>query len=260
MILFSKHKKDSGNVRRRKKVVKPVRRPLRWVQPMLRGLLISSAVMLCGFGVWKMNGQLSVSYWDIDAEAHVQQQIDAYLTQQKHRGYWHTRASKLQANLLQNIPDIEHVQVSRVLPDGLLIKAKARAPMGLWKDTQSQQVMLIDDKGVAYRALQRGESIDLPILRVQEKELVVASQVLNTLNQYDVRKLLNLSELVAADEGWRLNFAKGEQWFIEMANLKHDVVQVINILNQPRWAQRHWRIDARISERWFIRPVRQGII
>lgn len=259
-MFFSKHKKDTGNMRRRKAVVKPVKRPLRWVQPLLRGTLVSSAIILCGFGMWKLNAQLSVSYWDIDAELHVQRQIEDYLTQQQHRDYWHTRASKLQADLMQRIPDIEHVQVSRVLPDGLLIKAKARKPMALWKNELSKQVMLIDDKGVAYRTLQRGESIDLPILRVEEGQLEMASQVLNTLNQYDVRKLLNLSELVAADEGWRLNFAKGEQWFVEMANLEHDVVQVLNILNKPRWAQRHWRIDARIPERWFIRPARQEII
>lgn len=259
-MFFSKHKKDTGNMRRKRAVVKPVKRPLRWVQPLLRGTLVSSAIILCGFGVWKLNAQLSVSYWDVDAEAHVQQQIEDYLTQQQYRDYWHTRAPTLQSELMQRIPDIEHVQVSRVLPDGLLIKAKARKPMALWKDESRQQVMLIDDKGVAYRALQRGESIDLPVLRVEVGQLQSASQVLNTLNQYDVRKLLNLSELIAFNEGWRLNFAKGEQWFIKMANLEHDVVQVINVLNKPRWAKGHWRIDARVSERWFIRPVSQGII
>jgi len=142
----------------------------------------------------------------------------------------------------------------------LLIKAKARMPMALWKSNQTQQVMLMDEHGVVYRALRRGENIDLPILRADAAQLQAASQMLSVLNKYDVRKLLNLSELVADDDGWRLNFAKGEQWFIEMANLEHDVVQVINILNNPRWAKRHWRIDARIPERWFIRPARQEII
>ncbi|HID36234.1 MAG TPA: hypothetical protein EYP39_02480 [Ghiorsea sp.] len=260
MMFFSRNKKPKGNVRRNKPVVKPVKRPRQWLQPLLRGVVISSALVLCGVGVWKLNDQLSVSYWDIDAAPHVQAQIEAYLEQQPNKDYWHTRAAKLQQTLIIQVPDIAQLQVSRILPDGLLIKAQARIPMALWKDEQAQQVMLIDETGMAYRALKWGESIDLPVLRAESVQLEAATQMLLTLNKYDVRKLLNLSELIAADNGWRLNFTQGEQWFVAAASIEHDVTQILNLLNKPRWAQGNWRIDARIPERWFIRPARQEII
>ncbi|MDQ7004445.1 MAG: hypothetical protein Q9N67_05845 [Ghiorsea sp.] len=257
-MFFLKQRKVSDNIRRRKVSVQSVASK-RWLQPLFKGVWMASMMLLCGVGLWQLNTQLSVSYWDIDAEAHVQRQIEDYLSQ-RDKDYWHMRASILQVELMQYIPDIEQVQVSRVLPANLYIKAKARQPIALWKNKKNQQVMLVDDKGVAYRALQRNESIDLPILRVELTQLQAASQVLKMLHQYDVRQLLRLSELIAMDESWRLNFTKGEQWLIEMGNLEYNVVQVINILKQPRWAKKHWRIDARMAERWFIRPAKQELI
>lgn len=260
MMFFSNSKKTKGNVRRNKPVVKAVKRPRQWLQPMLRGVVIFSALVLCGVGVWKLNEQLSVSYWDIDAAPHVQAQIEAYLEQQPNKDYWHTRAATLQQALITQVPDIAQLQVGRILPDGLLIKAQARIPMALWKDEQTQQVMLIDETGTAYRALKRGESIDLPVLRVKAKQLQEASHILRVLNQYDMRTLLSLSELIADADAWRLNFSRGEQWYIDTTSLEYDITQIINIMSKPRWQHGYWRVDARISERWFIRPAKQEII
>ena len=253
-------KKDVGNVRRRKKTVKPVRKPSRWLKPLAQGLAISLAVVASGFGIWKLNTQLSISYWDIEAAPHVKAQIQTYLEQQKDLDYWHTRASVLQAGLVAQIPDIQHIQVSRILPDGLLVQVIARKPMALWKDAQAKQVKLVDEKGVAYRALKRGEVMDLPVLRVSQDKLGQAVQLLLALNTYDKRKLLHLSELIMADNGWRLNFARGEQWKVAQAQVEKNLIQVINVLDAPRWAKGHWRIDARIPERWFIRPAKQEVI
>ncbi len=253
-------KKEVGNARRSKPVVKPVRKPMRWVKPMLQGIGVSAAVVLAGFGMWKLNEKLSISYWDIEAASHIQPQIEAYLAKQQDLDFWHTRADILHDELLVEVPDIQALEVQRILPDGLLVKAKARTPMALWKDEQNQQVMLVDEHGVVYRALERGEASDLPLLRVQADELFHATQLLLALNKYDVRKLMQLSEVVVADSGWHLNFSKGEQWKINPNNLEQHVTQIINVLGLPRWAKGHWRIDARISERWFIRPAKQEVI
>jgi cell division septal protein FtsQ len=253
-------KKEVDNVRRSKKVVKPVRRPSRWLKPLAQGVAMGLVVAAISFGVWKLNTQCSVSYWDIEAAPHVQKQIQAYLEKQKDLDYWHTRASVLQSGLIAHIPDIAHIQINRILPDGLLVQAIARQPMALWKDEQAQVVKLVDEKGVAYRALKRGEMVDLPVLRVSKEALPQAVKLLQALNKYNVRKWLGLSELILADDGWRLNFSHGEQWKVAKNHLEKNLIQVINVLDAPRWAKGHWRIDARIPERWFIRPAKQEVI
>jgi len=260
MRMFFSKKKPIGNTRRSKQAVKPVRKPMRWVKPMLQGLAVSSAVVIAGFGVWKLNEKLSISYWDIEAASHIKPQIQAYLAKQQDLDFWHTRADVLHDELLLEVPDIQTLQVQRILPDGLLVKAKARTPMALWKDEQKQMVMLVDAFGYAYRALHRGEASDLPLLRVQADELPQATKLLLALNQFDVRKLMQLSEVIVSDSGWHLNFAKGEQWNINPSNLEQHVTQIINVLGLPRWAKGHWRIDTRIPERWFIRPAKQEVI
>ncbi len=253
-------KKVTDNVRRVKKGVKPACQPVAWLQPLLRGLVVGIAVVTAGAGVWKLNQTLSISYWNIDADTHLKTQIEAYLLKKKGASFWQTRASLVHDELVAQVPDIQYIKVSRILPDGLLIQAQARTPMALWKDEQVGQVMLVDEYGVPYRALQRGETLDLPFLRVAKGKIEAGIQVLLTLNKYDVRRLLRLSEVIASEQGWRLNFAKGEQWQIKASNMDIQVTQIINILDMPRWSKGHWRIDARMSERWFIRPARQEVI
>ena len=253
-------KKEVGNVHRHKKTVKPVRKPSRWAQPLLRGMVILLVVVMGGFGIWKLNTQCHLAYWDIEAAPHIKTQIQAYLEQQKNLDYWHTRAAVLQAGLIAHIPDIQRVQVSRILPDGLWVRAIARRPMALWKDTQARQVKLVDEKGVAYRPLGRGEMVDLPVLRVSRNELGQAIHLLLALHTYAEYKLPHLSEVMTTDKGWRLNFSQGEQWHIASTDVEKQIAQVINILASPRWAKGRWRIDARIPERWFIRPARQEVI
>ena len=260
MRMFFSKKKPVGNTRRTRKVVKPVRKPITWFKPLVQGLAVSMVVIVAGFGVWELNKSLSVSYWDIDADAHLKTQIESYLAEKKGAPFWQTRASVLRDELVAQIPDIQHIKVSRILPDGLLVQAQARIPMALWKGEQAKQVMLIDEKGVPYRALKRGETLDLPFLRVHQDDLKNSTQMLLALNKYDVRKLLNLSELIVSEQGWRLNFAKGEQWQVKSTNIDYHVTQIMNILDMPRWSKGHWRIDARIPERWFIRPAKQEVI
>jgi len=263
MRFFFGKKKPTGNTRRVAKVVKavkPVKKPTRWFKPMLKGLAVSTAIAVCGLGIWKLNETCSVTYWDIEAEKNITPQIEQYLAAQSKLDFWHTRAAVLQDGLSAQVPDIQHLQVSRILPDGLLVKAVARKPMALWKDESAQLVMLIDERGVAYRALQPGEIIDLPLLRVEKMELIESVNMLLALKKYDAQKWMRLSEMIVAEKGWRLNFAKGEQWNLLSDDWQNNLIKVIQVLDMPRWANGNWKLDTRIPERWFIRPAKREVI
>ncbi|MDX8382192.1 MAG: hypothetical protein R8M14_08805 [Ghiorsea sp.] len=266
MRFFFAKKKPTGNTRRLAKVayavksVKPVKKPSRWFKPMLEVLVASVALMVCGFGVLKLNETCSVTYWDIQADKNIKPQIEKYLSARTDLDFWHTRAIVLQDGLRSQVPDIQRLQISRVLPDGLLVQAVARQPMALWKDEASQEVMLIDEKGVAYRTLLPGETFDLPMLRVKENELSESVDMLLALQKYDEQKWMRLSEMIVAEQGWRLNFAKGEQWNITSNDWQDNLIKVIQILDMPRWANGNWKLDTRVPERWFIRPAKREVI
>ncbi len=259
MKRFPSKTKKTENVRRQK--ARPVRQPIRWLKPVLQGMAICVGASLVILGLLQLNQKLSIAYWDIEAEIPLQKQIEQFLVKQGHLDFWHSRAAVLQAGLIQDIPDIQHLQINRILPDGLLLKATARTPIALWEgEGVKSQVMLIDEKGVAYRSLQRGETLDLPILRLQKRELAQAVLVLQALHQQHASKLQDLSEVIVVERDWRLNFAHGEQWKLATAHPDKDIHKIINILAMPRWAQGYWRMDARIPQRWFIRPAKQEVI
>ncbi|MDX8388664.1 MAG: hypothetical protein R8M46_09080 [Ghiorsea sp.] len=261
MKLLPHKQKASGNVRRTPKKVS--KNKVNWLKPMVQGLAVSVVVAVLVMGGLQLNQKLSVTYWDIEADAHVETQIKAYFAEQKELDFWHTRASVIQDELIERIPDIKRLEVSRILPNGLLVKAKARAPIALWENrttNESGQVMLIDKDGIAYRVLSRGENLDLPIFRLAQDALGQASILVHQLLKANPSKAHALSEVIVAENEWRLNFAHGEQWQLKEKNLKQDVNKVMEILVQPRWAQGHWRMDARIPQRWFVRPAKQEVI
>ena len=261
MKFFSRKKVVQGNTRKKAVVKVKVRRNISLPQPLVQAVVACLVLAGLGFGGWKLNAQLSVAYWDVDANQAIKVEIEKYFAALPEKDYWHTRASVVRDDLLQRIPDIKKIDVSRVLPDGLLIKAVAREPLALWESMDKESaVMLVDDSGQAYRPLARGESLDLPIMRLHESQLPAAMLILNQLYQRSPIKLLNLSELIVTEDQWRLNFAKGEQWQLNKTSLEQDVAQVIQILETPRWSRGYWRMDARIPQRWFIRPAKQEVI
>lgn len=262
MTLFSRKQKNIENARRTKKAEKnKVRLNTNWFKPFLKGVAVSMVVAGLSFGLMLFNQKLSVAYWDIEADAHIKTKIENYFTAQTTLDFWHTRASVIQDDLIQRIPDIQYLEVSRILPDGLLIKAQARIPVALWEDPSvSTQVMLVDEKGKAYRLLARGENLDLPLFRLRQEELGKATHLVLQLKAKNPTQALLLSEVITMDEAWRLNFAHGEQWQLNTVRLEQDTEKVINVLMQPRWANGHWRMDARIPQRWFIRPAKQEVI
>ena len=264
--IFGTRKKEVGNVRRKKKV-QPVKRRVTWLKPFKVLAVAASVVGVVGFVAVKLNQDMTVTHWEIDAPAHIKQPITAYFAHKTVFDFWHTRAAVIQHDLIATIPDIQDIEVSRILPDGLLVKATARQPMALWEDVGAKvhkkadkKVMLIDEKGVAYRPILRGENLDLPLFRLASNHLQTAVQVLHHLRSHMPQRVQTLSEVIVERQDWRLNFARGEQWQLNQDSLQDDLPKVLNILNQPRWASGHWRMDARIPERWFIRPAKQEVI
>lgn len=260
--LFNANKKDVGNVRRKKKVA-PVKRRMTWLKPLQIALVSSGVIAVLGFSAVKLNQEMTVTHWQIDSPEHIKKPIALYFEHKDKFDFWHTRAAVIQGDLIALIPDIQRIEVSRVLPDGLLIKASARKPIALWENVSAQvdrKVMLVDEQGVAYRPILRGENLDLPLFRLQPNHLKTAAAVLHHLSTNIPERVQALSEVIVEQNDWRLNFAHGEQWLLNQESLQDDLPKVLNILSQPRWARRHWRMDARIPERWFIRPAKQEVI
>lgn len=259
---FSLRKKEVGNVRRKKKV-EPVKRRLSWLKPLQMIGIVSSVVALAGFVAIQFNQKMTVTYWQIDAPSQIKKPIAAYFEHKEKFDFWHTRASVVQEDLMLSIPDIQDIEVNRVLPGGLLVKATARQPIALWENITEEvgkKVMLVDERGVAYRPILRGENLDLPLLRLKAEHLAIATAVLQHLSVNMPQRAQALSEVIVERHDWRLNFAHGEQWQFNQESLQDDLYKVLTILSQPRWARGHWRMDARISERWFIRPAKQEVI
>ena len=258
MNIFTEKKQSPQTTR--KKVEKS---PKLWLKPVGNGFLVLLLLLGTVFGSIKLNEQLSVCYWDIEAPTPLQDQIDAFFVQQHDKSFWSTRASVVQAALLLAIPDIKSVAVSRILPDGLQVTAVARKPMALWKNTSTQAdegVFLVDQGAQAYRALRAGEAADLPLLRVSDADLRKAIYLWHDLSKHQYERMANLSEVIGEHQRWRLNFAHGEQWLLQQASLKEDMVQVMHILKNPRWKKGYWRMDARIPQRWFVRPAKREVI
>ncbi|MDQ6989326.1 MAG: hypothetical protein Q9M19_05535 [Mariprofundaceae bacterium] len=226
-----------------------------WLQPMLWSLVVLVVIL----SMWRLNQALAVSQWEIQAEQGLKQQIDDFLSQQEHMDFWSSRASVLQTQLFAAIPDIQDVEVRRVLPDGLFVQAVGRVPLALWTDSQGQAVMLLDYKANAYRALKAGEAVDLPVMRLPKADLQHALKLLRLL-QVDEKRMSALSEVIVEGQRWRLNFGHGEQWQLHVSNLEQDLQRIMHILEQSRWNSAYWRMDARIPQRWFIRPAMQGVI
>ncbi len=223
---------------------------------MLAGLVIVGS----GAGLWWLNDVLAVSSWSIRGKANLKAAIEKQLAAMPDKSYLHTRPGVLHDAWLAAIPDMAEVQISRILPDTLHITAQARIPIALWQD-EAGVIYLVDEKGKAYRKLARGESPDLPMLRIASQELAQAHTLLTELKKLQVRDLNSLSEVRSADAAWLVYFRKGERWLIPQQREAIVFRQLNTLLAQPRWRARSWRIDARTTSRWFIRPAKhEGVI
>jgi len=217
------------------------------------GMLVS---VMATSAIW-LNQKWSIGSWEIRADAPLKTAIKAQLEAMPNRDFLSTRPDFLRELWLQRIPDLADVHITRILPDKLRIQADARVPVALWQDGQSR-LHLFDRHGNVYRLLKKGESPDLPLLRIPEEQLGAARKMMVALARHDVQKLSELSEIRAGSRHWQIYFSRGATWLIPQGNEGSMMKRINSLLNQSRWRNRYWRVDARLASRWFIRPAGHG--
>ena len=212
-----------------------------------------------------LNQTFRVTAWEVTAEGHdadrLKQQIELSMEQLPLNDFWSARPGVIREQLLAAVADLEEVTVQRTLSGTLFLKAKARTPIGLWQNGENQ-IFLVDMHGYAYRPLAASENMDLPLLRIGQSDIRQACQLLNTMQSIRPGYFARISELLAESDSWKINFDQGQQWMISRnEHMSHAISRVSGLLQKPRWRSGHWRVDARTSSRWFVRPARQeGVI
>jgi len=216
------------------------------------GLLL---VVMIGFGLQQLNGAMAVRGCQVVCDdARLQQSVTMRLQQMAPLGFVASNPALLAQRLRALEPDIASIEVKRVLPHRLWVKASVRQPVALWTGGEGK-VMLVDGDGMIYRALRHGELLDLPLLRVTDRrQVVVLAQLLDHLQQRNPQRVAAISELIVRDGLLRINLAQGAQWQCPLdQHLIARVDHIVALLNEKRWRHGSWRVDARQQDRWFIR-------
>lgn len=223
-------------------------------------ILIGGLALASMAGGWRLNQTMSVSQWKIDAAPALKRAIDDRLRAMTSRSFLQTRPALLRRQWLASIPDIAELKITRTLPDRLYVRAKARLPVALWQDEENT-IHLLDAGGQAYRTLRKGETLDLPMLRMHEGRLKPAHALLMAIRRQRIRNIRSLSEIRATGGGWQVYFMQGEKWLLPRGGETAVIRRLASILKQHRWQRQPWRVDARAQSRWFFRPARQeGVI
>ncbi|HXH72041.1 MAG TPA: cell division protein FtsQ/DivIB [Mariprofundaceae bacterium] len=229
----------------------------RWLARFARAGLLGGVTLAMTAGLWWLNGAMRIESWSIEGPKALQVAIGQQLELRKEQlDLIHAWPSCLHDDLLAAIPDLADVSIARQLPNHLQMVAVARRPMALWQD--GDQVWLVDDQATAYRKLAASESPDLPLLRVPQTDLAASVELLAGLQTADAGKLAELSEVRTDGSDWRLYFDRGELWMLPQEHDDRLLARLNGILNSPRWKNGTWRVDARASTRWYLRPAAQG--
>ena len=238
---------------------KATMRSLVWITGSVIAVVASASALLL------LNRTFTVSEWKIEVVASspssLHGEINRSLASIQAYDFWSTRPATIRSRLLQALPDLEDVHIQRKLTGSLHLHAIARTPVALWKK-QEGNIYLVDKHGLPYRQLSANESADFPILRVGESDIVEVAALLQRLRVADPNRFSHVSELFASNSSWKINFDQGQQWMISRnENLSNAITRVVALLEKPRWRSGHWRVDARMKQRWFIRPTKhEGVI
>ncbi len=207
---------------------------------------------------WWLNQALSVEVWTIrGVPGYLETAIDTELNTMKTLDFIHARPSRLRRILLARLPDLNDISIARSLPDKLEITARERIPVALWQNPDGK-VSLVDGKAVPYRALRRGEQLDLPLLRTFRSDLGEAVNLLLAVKPASNDRYAHLSELISEGNNWRFNFDRGQSWLLPRGDDGQRIRDLIALMQQKRWRGGGWRIDARLPTRWFIRKSKIG--
>lgn len=245
-----------GNQRRVAPQVAKAQR-MRLVSRIRKVFVLTAAAGVILYSGWWLNGAVSVTSWKIEGDPSLKQAIAEQLEAMENRDFMHTQPELLSREWKEKLPDLGAVKIMRVLPNALHVQATARVPVALWQDEKGQ-LQLVDREGDVYRALQRSESPDLPLLRVPKDALSASHRLLGALAKQDVQTITTLSEIRAGSDHWKVYFSKGVLWKLSFGKEQESLVQLSALLKQPRWRNRDWQIDARQQRRWYVRPARYG--
>ncbi|HKI60470.1 MAG TPA: cell division protein FtsQ/DivIB [Mariprofundaceae bacterium] len=212
-----------------------------------------------------LNQTFRITAWEIKASgdhaARLEQQLDAAMKRLPAYDFWSTRPGMVRSHLLASVADLDEVSVQRTLSGFLYLDATARTPVGLWHQ-EGGDLFLVDIRGNAYRPVTATETTDLPILRLGRDDICQASLLLRSMQSLQPRYFSRISELLADSNSWKINFDQGQQWMISRnEHISHAINKISKLLQKARWRSGHWRVDARTTSRWFVRPAGQeGVI
>jgi len=221
--------------------------------------VVHIAVFFLCFGVLFVGGRalnesLRVTQWNIDASPSIVKEMSRVLQVQK-LDFWHTRPMFLRQQLLNGVPDLADVLIQRQLPDTLNIHVRLCQRMGLWENEHGV-VYLVDEDGVAYRALKNGENVNLPMLRMPKKYLQAASEILQTLQASSGKWFALSSEVFTDGLDWKLNFNQRQQWLLPFgAKAVHNIALLSKVVDESPWHAKKWRVNTRMGSRWFFREA-----
>jgi len=225
-------------------------------RPLRKPALLAVAALV--LGGW-LNEALVVRTWEIDGVPRaLKARIEHVLTAAGPLDFVHASPFRLRRLLLERIPDLADVRITRRLPHHLRIAAVLRRPVALWHDERGH-LWLVDGAANPYRRLRRGEYPDLPLLRLPAADLTPALALLRLLKRRDGNLYAQLSEWNADADTWRLDFEHGRSWLLprgEAAQLR--LRRLLALMQKKRWRRGPWRIDARLPGRWYIRKSKPG--
>lgn len=214
--------------------------------------LIMAGSAAGAWGLASLNTALSVTHWHIDAPDSLRAAIRARLEGQP-MDFVHTFPPLMRTRLLAAIPELADVRIARRMSGELAITAVPRRPVANWVDPAGHMLLVAGD-GTAYPGTERVAPI-LPMLRMPEAQLARASALLAHLAKLSRHKYAHLSEMVAVDGAWKLYFDRGQSWVIPQHDAEDRVDRLYALMAEPRWHKDAWRVDARMDDRWFIRPA-----
>ncbi|MDX8409964.1 MAG: hypothetical protein R8J84_08020 [Mariprofundales bacterium] len=251
--------KRTGNKRLPAKVTWRARMS-RWKQPLLGSMWMVGALLGGGVGLYALNGALSVRGWQVQCDDPVlQQAISNRLRGMAPLDFFHSSPGELVARLRKAEPDIATLEIERLLPHQLRLRAVIRQPLALWA-ADDGRVMLVDGSGLPYRLIGRGERLELPLLRCADASVVKRLVgLLHHVQQRHPARLAMISELIVAHGMVRVDMNRGAQWRFPLDNrVNSRADHILALLEKAPWHHGQWRIDARQEDRWFVRAGNSG--
>lgn len=232
------------------------------IKPLLRRVLpLSLLTIVIAGGAVLANGHMRITDWEIEAPDEIKPEIEAHLQSwlKVNNDLWHSQPVFLRRMLLEDFPDLADANVQRSLHGHVRIAARMRRPIVIWQ--HASELWLVDETGVPYRRLHKGEWPDLPLVRMDREELQGALGLLATLQQVSPDRLPRLSEIHDGGHYWKLILSHGEAWLLPKQKAAQSMPRLVRILKQPQWRHRHFRVDARDAHRWYLRTAKhEGVI